>query len=190
MQPGRPAEPILFMGDSITFGWSGLLSRPGLINGGVPLETTGQMLARLRPQAEQTGARGVHILGGVNDIAGNGGDIPLDRTRANLAAMAQQALAMGLQVWLASVLPVSGIFWNPAVRKPHRPILRLNAWLRRDAEALGVAFIDYHSLLADRTGRLRPAFGADGVHLSEAGYARITPFALKALAVAPRVDSD
>ncbi len=175
------AAPVAFIGDSITFSWSEVSERPGLVNRGVPCETTRQIRQRFEAQVLLGGAAGVHILAGVNDIAGNGCDIPLNETRANLRAMAIAARASGLRVWLGSVLPVDGIWWAPGVTDAPAQILELNRGLAADAGAAEVGYIDYHEALATPAGGLRPEFSADGVHLSPAGYARITPLALAAL---------
>ena len=171
----------LLVGDSITFSWTELSARPEIVNRGVPGQTTAEMRDRIERLLEETDAGGVHILGGVNDIAGNGGAIPLGVTRANLEAMCRLASGRGLKVWLASVLPVAGIWWATAVQDASEQILELNQALKAGARAVGAAYVDYHSLLADVEGRLRPEFGTDGVHLSQAGYATITPLALSVL---------
>ena len=147
----RPAAapPVLFIGDSITFSWREVSEHPGLVNRGVPIETTDQIRARFETQVVPTGAAGVHILAGVNDIAGNVGDVALAETRANLRAMAAMGQARRLRVWLASVLPVIGIWWAPAVTDAPARIVELNRGLKADARALGVDYIDYHGALAD-----------------------------------------
>ena len=179
--PAAATPPVVFIGDSITFSWREISERPGLANRGVPIETTDQIRARFEAQLLSAGAAGVHILAGVNDIAGNGGELGLAETRANLRAMAEMGQALRLRVWLASVLPVAGIWWAPAVADAPARIVELNRGLKADARALGVDYVDYHGALADPQGVLRPEFSADGVHLSPEGYARITPLALAAL---------
>ena len=175
------AGPIVFLGDSITFSWPDLFDRPTLVNRGVPGHTTGDMRVRFDAEVLGAGALGVHLLGGINDIAGNGGVVSLEQTRANLRAMAEDARRAGLQVWLASVLPVCSIWWNRGVDDAPARVQALNAGLAEDADAVGATYVDYHRRLSDPGGRLPGAFGVDGVHLSPAGYAEVTPLALAAL---------
>ncbi len=175
------AASVVFVGDSITFSWPELSGRSGAVNRGVPAETTRQILARFEAQVLAAGAEGVHILAGVNDIAGNGGEISIEETRHNLCAMADLGKAAGRRVWLASVLPVDGVFWAPAVARPEAKIVELNRGLEADARTLDVAYVDYHRALSTAAGRLRPKFSADGVHLSAAGYAAVTRLAFAAL---------
>ncbi len=173
--------PTLLIGDSITFAWRELTARREIVNNGVPGQTTAAMRERLEAQSPAPNFGAVHILGGVNDIAGNGGSVPLAATQANLEAMCLLAAARGRKVWLASVLPVAGIWWAATVQDASEQILELNSALEAGAQANGATYIDYHSLLADASGRLRPEFGTDGVHLSPEGYATITPLALSSL---------
>lgn len=65
----------MFIGDSITAGWglarAETFARHGFIARGVPGQTSGQIRARFLRDA--AGARGIHLLCGINDIAEIGG---------------------------------------------------------------------------------------------------------------------
>ena len=68
---------IVFMGDSITEGWSGLcpdfFENKDHINRGISGQTTPQMLIRFKPDVIDLSPSTVVILAGTNDIAENTG---------------------------------------------------------------------------------------------------------------------
>ena len=68
---------VVFMGDSITEGWSDLyasfFSNRSYINRGIGGQTTPQMLIRFKPDVIDLKPFAVVILAGTNDIAGNTG---------------------------------------------------------------------------------------------------------------------
>ncbi|MBE0668334.1 MAG: acylhydrolase, partial [Bacteroidales bacterium] len=74
--PPSPGEKrVLFMGNSITEGWSqkspGFFSGRPYINRGISGQTTPQMLLRFRVDVISMQPAVVVILAGTNDIAGN-----------------------------------------------------------------------------------------------------------------------
>jgi lysophospholipase L1-like esterase len=46
----------------------------------------------------------------------------------------------------------------------------MNAWLKSYAAETGATWVDYHPVLDDGTGAMKPGLAADGVHPTEAGY--------------------
>ena len=46
----------------------------------------------------------------------------------------------------------------------------MNAWLKRYAADTGAAWVDYHQVLDDGTGAMKPGLASDGVHPTAAGY--------------------
>ena len=191
---GRAAfadEPIVFLGDSITEQWS--RCRPhffadhGFLNRGIGGQTTGDIRARFVADVDRAGAAAIHLLAGTNDIAENGGPVPLSVTRDNLAWMIERAGALGRPILVGSVTPAAFFAWNPRVR-PADTIVELNAWLARHAEAHGAGFVDYHAVLRSPGNGLRAGLGPDGAHLDARGYRLIEPVLLDAVArlVGPR----
>ena len=187
--------PVAFVGDSITEQWgfhrAGVFAAHGLINRGTSGQTARWIAARFRGHLEVTGARGVHLLCGVNDIARNeGAFVPVEEIVRTLAGMLDEARAMGVTAWVGSLTPAGHIPWNPSVRDAPAMIAGVNAWLRAHAAGHGATFIDYHAVLTDGAGGLRRRYGTDGLHLSVAGYAAIEPLMLGALGrAAPPHDS-
>ncbi|MDH2309046.1 GDSL-type esterase/lipase family protein [Methylobacterium brachiatum] len=176
-------RPLVFIGDSITAGWglarAETFARHGFIARGVPGQTSGQIRARFLRDA--AGARGIHLLCGINDIAEIGGPVSDGAIRDNIAAMARLAFEAGLPLWIGTVTPSDFWGWRPELR-PVARIHGLNRWIRAHCTASAAALIDYHAPLATSSGALRPEFTEDGIHLNAAGYAAIEPVMLAALA--------
>ena len=185
------AEPIVFIGDSITELWgfhrAGTFEAYDLIPRGGSGQTARWITMRFRGDLEETGARGVHLLCGVNDIGRNEGFfVAAEEIARTRAGMLDEARAMGVKAWVGSIMPAERIPWNPDVQNAPEMIATVNAWLRDHAHEHGATFIDYHSVLATETGALRPEYGTDGLHLSPAGYKAIEPLMLSALGRIPR----
>jgi len=72
--PAADENRVVFMGDSITEGWHLDQSFPGkpYINRGISGQTTPQMVLRFHQDVVNLKPKAVVILGGINDIAGNG----------------------------------------------------------------------------------------------------------------------
>lgn len=176
-------RPLVFIGDSITAGWGATraetFARHGFLARGVPGETSG--LIRARFASDIAGARGVHLLCGINDIAEVHGVVADAAIRENIAAMTEVTLGAGLPLWIGAVMPSDFWGWRPEL-KPAARIHALNAWLKAHTLANGVGFVDYHTPLATRSGGLRRDFTDDGIHLTGSGYLAIEPTMLAALA--------
>jgi lysophospholipase L1-like esterase len=116
----------------------------------------------LRPKA-------VHIMAGTNDIAGNTGPMTPEMTQNNFREMSDIARRNGIKVILASIPPAGRFPWAPTI-ETRRPIAEMNAWLKSYAAETGATWVDYHPVLDDGTGAMKPGLAADGVHPTEAGY--------------------
>ena len=184
------AEPIVFIGDSITEQWgnhrAATFAAYGLIPRGGSGQTARWITMRFRRDLEEAGARGVHLLCGVNDIGRNEGFfVPAEEIARTIASMLDEARAMGVKAWVGSIMPAARIPWNPEVSDAPAMIAAVNGWLREHAHEHGATYIDYFSVLADSSGGLRKAYGTDGLHLSPAGYKAIEPLMLAALGRVP-----
>jgi lysophospholipase L1-like esterase len=175
---GRRPRAV-FYGDSITENWP--LGDPDLfgrdvVGRGIGGQTSAQMLVRFRSDVIDLKPRVVQILAGTNDIAGNKGPTSERDYQNNIMAMVELARAHRIKVVLASIPPAARFFWRPEVA-PGPEIARLNAWLRDYARREGLAYVDYHAVLAGPEGAMRPGLSLDGVHPNQDGYA-----AMRALA--------
>jgi lysophospholipase L1-like esterase len=175
---------VVFFGDSITEAWSSKApaffeGRPYLARG-VGGQTTAQMLVRFRQDVIALRPQAVVILAGTNDIAGNTGPYRQEDTVGHLKSMVELAMAHGIHVVLASILPARNYAWSPGL-EPARKIIALNSLLRDYAEKTGLVYLDYHAALTDADGGLKANLGDDGVHPNRAGYDLMAPLAERAL---------
>lgn len=185
---GQPpaARRVVFMGDSITQSWG--LADPayftaGIVNRGISGQTTPQMLARFRSDVIALRPQVVHIMAGVNDIAGNTGPVTLEDIEGNIASMVELAQANDVEVVLATVLPATVFNWAPQL-KPAPEIARLNAWIRAYAAAKDIVLADYFPSMAMPDGAMRAELTLDGVHPNKAGYVTMAPITREAVAKA------
>lgn len=163
---------VVFMGDSITEGWldkrPGFFSR-GRIDRGISGQTTSQMVLRMMSDVVALRPRAVHIMGGTNDIAGNTGPMTAQMSEDNVRAMADIAEREKIRVLIASVPPAGKFPWAPGV-ETRNAITELNRRLERLARQTSAIWVDYHPVLDDGTGSMKPGLAVDGVHPTEAGY--------------------
>jgi len=187
--PAANENRVVFMGNSITEGWTQYFPTmfPGkpYINRGIGGQTTPQMVVRFRQDVIALKPKVVVILAGINDIAGNTGPSTLEMIEDNLQAMTEMAKANGIRVVLSSVLPAYDFPWRPGMQ-PAPKVVALNAWMKGYAAKVGAIYLDYHSAMADSRQGMREGLSSDGVHPTEAGYRVMAPLVEKAIAEALR----
>lgn len=175
---------IVFMGNSITEGWSHhqpefFIGKP-YINRGIGGQTTPQMLLRFRQDVIDLNPKVVVILAGTNDIAGNTGPITLEEILANIKSMAELAIANNIKVVLSSVLPAFDYPWRPGL-EPNIKIPMLNDMIATYAVENNMVYLDYFSAMADDKNGLKKSLGSDGVHPNKEGYEVMAPLVEKAI---------
>jgi lysophospholipase L1-like esterase len=134
-------------------------------NHGVYGQRTDEIAARLERCAD--GADLVVVQGGINDIA-QGRQV--EPAAENLRSMVRRGHDLGLAVAVADVLP-----WNNGWPDAEPEIRRLNELLEAIAREEGVPLLPFHETLedAERPGRMREEWTAEGDHPSVAGYRRL-----------------
>lgn len=164
---------LVFMGNSITEGWKSfdpnLFGGTNYINRGISGQTTPQMLIRFKQDVLDLNPKGVVILAGTNDIAGNTGSMSVQEIFNQIESMAGLAALNKIEVFLCSVLPVYDYPWKPGL-KPVPKILALNNMLKTLAADKNYKYIDYFSEMSDDKNGLKLSLGSDGVHPNENGY--------------------
>jgi lysophospholipase L1-like esterase len=175
---------VVFMGNSITEGWSRLDSgffkgRP-FINRGISGQTTPQMLIRFKPDVVNLKAEVVVILAGINDIAGNTGPSTLEMIEDNLSSMAEIAQANGIRVIFSSVLPAYDFPWRRGM-EPAEKVVNLNYWIKNYAATHKCIYLDYFTPMSDDKHGLKKEYTEDGVHPNLAGYKVMEPLAEEAI---------
>ncbi|MGE8127384.1 GDSL-type esterase/lipase family protein [Methylobacterium sp. NPDC080182] len=189
-KPLFPFGPILFFGDSVTAELVAetppLFSGPQTVARGIAGQSTRDMGRRLCSDIALYGARGLHLIGGRDDILSGKAAPSLDSIVADFTAMLRDARDLYVRTWVGSIPPVDPA--APAAAGLPIPLIgQVNAWLRDHVQAYGAQFIDYDAVLATGTGALRPALSDDGVRLNAAGYAALRDAMMAAL-TAPGVE--
>lgn len=182
--PAPGEKRIVFMGNSITEGWSrtdsGFFAGKPYVNRGISGQTTPQMLIRFRPDAINLKPAVIVILAGINDIAGNTGPSTLEMIEDNLASMTELAKANGIPVVLSSVLPAFDFPWRTGMQ-PAEKVVKLNVWIKQYAENNGCIYLDYFTPMADKRHGLKEELTFDGVHPNLAGYKVMEPLVESAI---------
>jgi len=182
--PAVDENSVVFMGNSITQFWSTthpeFFEGKPYINRGVSGQTTSQMLSRFQADVVNLMPAVVVILGGTNDIAGNGGPTTVKKIQGNIAAMAQLAKTNGIQVVLCSVLPVLSYSWKPEV-KPVDSIISLNSLIKTYAQENEMIYADLYSALVNEQKGMKAGYSGDGVHPNLAGYKVMEPIVEEAI---------
>ena len=178
---------IVFMGNSITEGWSHhhpeFFTGKPYINRGIGGQTTPQMLLRFRQDVIALKPKVVVILAGTNDIAGNTGPMTLEMITNNIISMCEIAQANGINVIVSSVLPAFDYPWKPGLN-PDEKIPKLNKMLKQYAENKGFVYLDYFTSMADERNGLKKEYGSDGVHPNKTGYKVMETLAEEAISKA------
>ena len=104
------------------------------------------------------------MQGGINDIAQG---YPAVQADDHLRTMVARGRELGLQVFLANVLP-----WNNGDPPADAAIEELNNLIDRIGADEGVPVLDFHGALEDpeRPGLMAPELTPDGDHPSIEGY--------------------
>jgi lysophospholipase L1-like esterase len=188
--PAKGENRVVFMGDSITDFWKLDQYFPGqpYVNRGISGQKTPQMLVRFRPDVIAHKPKVVVILAGTNDISAYPGPYVLENTESNLATMVDLAHANGINVVLATVMPISDYNKNAAgtqiirtVQRPPVQINELNAWIKKLCAERNLVYLDYFTAMADDKGFLKADIANDGLHPNAKGYELIKPLAAEAI---------
>ena len=183
--PAKPGEDrIVFMGNSITAGWSRIhpefFAGKPYVNRGIGGQTTPQMLIRFKQDVIDLKPKVVVILAGINDIAHNTGPTTLEAIMDNISAMALLAKANGARVILSSVLPAFDFPWRPGL-EPAEKVIALNRLIKDFADKNEIHYLDYFSSLVDSRKGLKKEYSNDEVHPTLAGYKVMEPLVEKAI---------
>ena len=182
--PSANESRVVFMGNSITEGWSQFCpeffeGKP-YVNRGISGQTTPQMLLRFRQDVINLQPKIVIILAGTNDIAGNTGPSTLEMIMDNIISMKELARANNISVILSSVLPAFDYPWK-AGQNPNEKIPALNDMIKRYSKQNSIIYLDYFSAMTDGSNGLKAELTYDGVHPNKAGYKVMEPLVENAI---------
>lgn len=175
---------VVFMGNSITIGWSHKMpeffKNKSYINRGISGQTTPQMLIRFRADVVNLRPAVVVILAGTNDISGNMGPSTIKMIADNIFSMAEIAKSNNIKVILSSVLPVYDYPWKKGL-KPAQKIISLNKLLQDYATRNGHIYLDYFKSMTNDQNGLLDKYTYDGVHPNVEGYKVMGPLVEEAI---------
>jgi len=164
---------VIFMGDSITEGWSALypdfFKKRNYVNRGISGQTTPQMLIRFRSDVVDLLPKTVVILAGTNDIAENTGPSNVKMITDNIFSMAELGNAHSIKIVLCSVLPVFKYSWKNIIDPPSY-IYEVNSMIEEYCLKNNYKYLDYYSSMVDGRKGLMESLTEDGVHPNEKGY--------------------
>ena len=164
---------VIFMGDSITEGWSALypdfFKKRNYVNRGISGQTTPQMLIRFRSDVIDLLPKTVVILAGTNDIAENTGPSNVKMITDNIFSMAELGNAHLIKIVLCSVLPVFKYSWKNIIDPPSY-IYEVNSMIEEYCLKNNYKYLDYYSSMVDERKGLMESLTEDGVHPNEKGY--------------------
>lgn len=182
--PNDNENRVVFMGNSITQGWSDFVpeffANKPYIERGISGQTTPQMLLRFRQDVINLKPKVVVILAGTNDIAGNTGPMTLEMILDNLISMSELAIINNIKVILSSVIPAFDYPWSPGLN-PNEKIPALNKLIKTYAAENDIYYLDYFSAMSDSKNGLISEFTYDGVHPNKKGYEVMAPLAEAAI---------
>lgn len=182
--PGRATAKVIFLGDSITEGWSVApayrehFGKYSPLNLGIASDMTQNVLWRIEHGAlDGTHPQVVVLMVGVNNLAGGfTAEQTADGVRAVLTAI--QAHLPTARVLLLGVLPARQDSANPL----RQSIKDANRLLQGSAKPGTVEFRDVGSVLLEPDGSIARATMRDFLHPTAEGFARLSR------AVAPFLD--
>ena len=172
MDGSHKGPAVVFIGDSITQLWGqektghpDFFSKNNYVNKGISGNKTTDMLSRFQKDVIDLDPYCVVIEGGTNDIAAFTSDNILERIKK----MAEMARKANIDVVVGSVPPSNSFPKLPDFR-PEDIIIELNGMIKQWADAEGIPYVDYYSVLVDDQKGLKEAYQKDTVHPNAAGY--------------------
>lgn len=166
---------VVFIGDSITWQWERegvghpeFFSKNNYVNKGISGNKTTDMLSRFQKDVIDLDPYCVVIEGGTNDIAA----FSLESIMERIKKMADMARKAKIDVVVGSVPPSNSFPKLPDFR-PQDYVDVLNRMIKEWADAEGIPYADYYSVLVDDQKGLKKEYQKDTVHPNGAGYTQM-----------------
>ena len=170
MTANSKQNPVVFFGDSITFGadWQRLFPDTPVVNRGISGDTT---LGLLNRQAEiiELKPRQIFLMIGTNDLCFN--RTP-DKVLANYDLILQRFRRElpDTPVFVQSILPFNDQLFPANGLRRNNNICELNQGIKLLAQRHGYQYLDLTGSFTGADGRLLPQYTYDGLHLNDAAY--------------------
>ena len=181
---------VVFFGDSRTVAWPAIADIPfEFINRGINGQTTNQVLGRLSAHVASLSPQIVVVQVGVNDLR-DFGAFPnqsqniVNNSKQNIQKIVDRLTQeLKATVILTTIFPTSVLsqsmraYWS---EDADRAIIEINQFIK-SLKSDRVIILDAAALLADESGKVRPIYSRDLLHLNEQGYAMLNEELLKIL---------
>lgn len=167
---------VVFLGDSITQGFTKLAQFENVKNMGISGDKTIEIIGRLNSVTLEKPEK-LFLMCGINDYTTNKGKwgdnlrIPFVQSYSAMLAILKTSMP-NTKYYLQAILPlnVSAIALEEEIDEFNAEITELNKEIKKLAEEYGMEFIDFTDKFKDEKGRLKAEFTMDGTHLTELGY--------------------
>lgn len=184
--PLAKIEHIVFIGDSITYGYQltdhfTKLELPP-VNLGVNGETSEQVLGRLDHTLYELRPKKLFLLIGTNDL------VKTKKTPGEIATTIKEIITTLQEqlpetaIFVESVYPVNTVdFLTPNHKKMvgsrnNGTIVKLNQLIQLVTLETKTTYLEVYPVLLDQRAQLIKEYSYDGLHLNQAGYDVITEF--------------
>ncbi len=169
-------EKVVFLGDSITYGFIQLTRFKNVINMGVGGDKTIEIIGRLNSVTLEKPNK-LFLMVGINDFTTNKGKwgnhlrIPFKESYRLLLETLKLSLPK-TKFFIQAILPlnISSIVNKEEVSDFNKEIDELNMTIKKLANEFKMTFIDFTKKFKDENNNLKVEYTIDGTHLTEAGY--------------------
>ena len=176
---------VVFMGNSITENWTyyhpEFFRSHNFCGRGIGGQTSAQMLVRFTADVIDLHPKVVVIMAGTNDVAHNDYWVEPDKVVDNVVVMCNLARANGIVPVISSITPCASFLWNPEIENAAQTIVDINQSLKAYADANGIVYVDYHSVLADEQNGFPKRLSDDGCHPNADTYFVMEKLVLQAI---------
>jgi lysophospholipase L1-like esterase len=159
---------VVFMGNSITENWAEFhpefFTEHNFLGRGIGGQTSAHMLVRFKTDVIDLHPKAVVIMAGTNDVAHNDFWVAPEQVVNNVISMCELTQAHGIIPIISSITPCTSFVWRPKIKDAAQTIVEINQNLRSYAESNGIAYVDYHSALADKDNGFPTSLSEDGCH--------------------------
>jgi lysophospholipase L1-like esterase len=181
---------VVFFGDSRAVAWPAIANIPfEFANRGINGQTTDQVLGRLSAHVASLSPQIVVVQVGVNDLRDiaefpNQSQNIVNNCKQNIQKIVDR-LTQELQatVILSTIFPTSELSQSVRAYWPEeadRAIIEINQFIK-SLKSDRVIILDAATLLADESGKVRPIYSRDILHLNNQGYTMLNEELLKIL---------
>lgn len=167
---------VVFLGDSITAGFTQLSRFDNVTNMGIGGDKTIEIIGRLNSVTIKKPSK-IFLMVGINDFTTNKGKwgdhlkIPFEQSYQLLLDVLKGSVP-NTKIITQAILPlnVSSIALEEEIDAFNKEITKWNETIKVVSEKLKIEFIDFTNKFKDEKGRLKLEYTIDGTHLSELGY--------------------